>query len=69
MPEREAAGEATKEKEPRASTTDAEVRVMKLADGGFRPALNVPFAADTESGAVAGAALENSGSNRGKMAR
>ena len=25
----------------RASTTDAEARVMKMADGGFRPALNV----------------------------
>ena len=38
-PEREAAGEATKEKEPRASPPEAEARVMKLADGGFRPAL------------------------------
>jgi hypothetical protein len=28
----------------------------------------VPFAAHTESGAVAGAALDTSGSNRGKMA-
>ena len=26
------------EKEPRASTTDAQARVMKMADGGFRPA-------------------------------
>jgi transposase len=26
---------------PRASTTDAEARVMKMADGGFRPAYNV----------------------------
>jgi hypothetical protein len=54
--------------EPRASTTDAEARVMQLADGGFRPADNVPFAADTESGAEAGAALDNSGSNRSKTA-
>jgi transposase len=30
-----------KPKEPRASTTDPEVRVMKMADGGFRPAYNV----------------------------
>ena len=28
-----------KQKEPRASTTDPEVRIMKMADGGFRPAL------------------------------
>jgi transposase len=31
-------------KEPRASTTDAEARVMKMADGGFRPAYNVQMA-------------------------
>jgi len=30
--------------EPRASTTDAEARVMKMADGGFRPAYNVQMA-------------------------
>src|SRR3984893_4135627 len=30
-----------KQKEPRASTTDPEVRNMKMADGGFRPAWNV----------------------------
>jgi transposase len=30
-----------KRKEPRASTTDPQARVMKMADGGFRPAWNV----------------------------
>src|SRR5438105_5417538 len=29
------------QKEPRASTTDPNARVMKMADGGFRPAYNV----------------------------
>ncbi|SRR5579883_20556 len=29
---------------PRGSTTDAEARVMKMADGGFRPAYNVQMA-------------------------
>jgi transposase len=57
-----------KEKEPRASTTDAEARVMKMADGGFRPAYNVQFASDTKSGAVAGVAVCNSGSDMCKMA-
>lgn len=28
-------------KKPRASTTDAEARVMKMPDGGFRPAYNI----------------------------
>ena len=31
-------------KTARASTTDAEARVMKMADGGFRPAMNVQLA-------------------------
>ena len=36
----------------RASTTDPEARVMKMADGGFRPGLNVQFAVagDPEGG-------------------
>ena len=54
--------------EPRASTTDPQARVMKMADGGFRPAYNVQFAGDTRSGAVAGVAVDNSGSDMGKMA-
>jgi transposase len=31
-------------REPRASTTDPEARVMKMADGGFRPAYNIQMA-------------------------
>jgi transposase len=54
--------------EPRASTTDAEARTMKMADGGFRPAYNVQFAADTESTAIAGVSVDNIGSDMGKMA-
>jgi len=60
--------EAAQEKEPRASTTDAEARVMKMADGGFRPAYNVQFASDTTSGAIAGVAVDNNGSDMGKLA-
>jgi len=57
-----------RQKEPRASTTDAEARIMKMADGGFRPAYNVQFASDTESGAIAGVSVDNIGSDMGKMA-
>jgi transposase len=66
------AGEAapTKErpKEPRASTTDAQARIMKMADGGYRPAYNVQFASDTRSGAIAGVSVDTVGSDMGKMA-
>lgn len=55
-------------KEPRASTTDAQSRVMKMADGGFRSAYNVQFATDTKSTAIAGVSVDNIGSDMGKMA-
>ncbi|MGC8522735.1 MAG: transposase [Acidibrevibacterium sp.] len=57
-----------RETEPRASTTDAEARVMKMADGGFRPAYNVQFATDTKSLAIAAVSVDNVGSDMGKLA-
>ncbi|MGB7157414.1 MAG: IS1182 family transposase [Tepidisphaeraceae bacterium] len=48
-------------KEPRASTTDPEARVMKMPDGGFRPAVNVQLATDTASRAVVGVEVSNLG--------
>ena len=56
---------AGKLKEPRASTTDAEARVMKMGDGGFRPAVNMQFAVDTQSRAVVGVAVVNEGTDHG----
>ena len=52
----------------RVSTTDPEARVMKMADGGFRPAYNVQFATDTESQVIVGVEVTNSGSDQGQMA-
>src|SRR5271167_3120089 len=63
----EPASKKPREKEPRASTTDAQARVMKMADGGFRPAYNVQFATDTKSAAIAGVSVDNIGSDKGKM--
>jgi transposase len=48
-------------KEPRVSTTDAEARVMKMPDGGYRPALNVQLATDTQSRAIVGVSVTNAG--------
>lgn len=50
--------------EARVSTTDPEARVMKMADGGFRPAYNVQFARDAASAAVVGVAVSNIGSDK-----
>ena len=43
-----------KPEDARASTTDAEASVMKMADGGFRPAYNTQYAADCETQVVVG---------------
>jgi hypothetical protein len=42
-----------KQKEPRASTTHPEARVMKMADGGYRPAYNCQLATVAEDQIVA----------------
>ena len=49
--------------ETRISTTDPEARVMKMADGGFRPAYNVQFATDTESRIIVGVGASNAGTD------
>lgn len=53
------------QKEPRASTTDPQARVMKMADGGFRPAYNVQFASLPGNGVVIAVSCETVGSDRG----
>jgi len=52
----------------RASTTDADPRVMKMADGGFRPAFNVQFATATASQVITGVDVTNSGGDQGQFA-
>ena len=56
-----------KRSEPRASSTDAEARVMKMADGGFRPAYNVQLASTPDSQIVVGVAVNNCGSDGGQL--
>lgn len=51
----------------RASTTDADSRVMKMADGGFRPAYNVQLATATDSQVITGVAMTNAGGDLGQM--
>jgi len=63
--------EATKQRqkgkrttEARVSTTDPAARVMKMADGGYRPAYNVQLATDVDSRAIVGVTVTNLGSDR-----
>jgi transposase len=56
-----------KRSEPRASSTDAEARVMKMADGGFRPAYNVQFCTTADSQIIVGIEVNNCGSDLGQL--
>ena len=51
---------------PRVSTTDPEARVMKMPDGGFRPAHNVQLATDVESQIIVGIDVINRGTDQGE---
>ena len=53
--------------EARASTTDPEATVMKMADGGYRPAYNVQFAADTSSQVIVGLDVIAAGTDQGQL--
>lgn len=52
----------------RTSTTDAHASVMKMGDGGFRPAYNVQYGTDTASQIIVGVEVVTSGSDQGQMA-
>jgi transposase len=63
----EKGGNGKKPKEPRASTTDPQARVMKMADAGFRPAYNVQVASAAGELIVVTVEVDNNGSDRGLM--
>lgn len=51
----------------RVSTTDPEARVMKMADGGYRPAYNLQFATDTGAQVIVGVDATSVGSDHGQL--
>lgn len=67
MPDVAAKKPAGEKDQARVSTTDADARVMKTADGGYRPAYNGQFSVDTETQIVVGVELSNSGSDQGQL--
>ena len=56
----------TKVTAPRTSTTDPEARVMKMPDGGFRPAYNVELATDQAKGVIVGVTVIREGTDAGQ---
>ena len=53
--------------EARVSTTDPDARVMKMADGGYRPAYNVQLATDVDSRVIVGVRTLNSGADQSQL--
>ena len=70
LPDIQATKDRQRDKRPteaRVSTTDPNARVMKMADGGYRPAYNVQLATDVDSRAIVGLAVTNLGSDRSSL--
>ena len=61
--------QVAKQKEPRASTTDAEARSIKMADGGFRPAYNLQIVSAPKSQIIVAVDIDTTGSDRGLARR
>lgn len=70
MPELEAIKRRNGDKaeDARASSTDADASVMKMADGGFRPAYNTQFASDCDTLVIVGVDVSTSGSDMAQLA-
>lgn len=54
----------SKRGEVRVSTSDPECRVMKMADGGYRPAYNVQLATDASGDCIVGVMVTNHGNDQ-----
>lgn len=67
LPELETRKKAGEKDKARASGTDPEATVMKMADGGYRPAYNIEYSTDTASLVIAAVEVTTSGSDAGQI--
>jgi hypothetical protein len=67
LPELEAKKKPDEKAKARASTTDPEATVMKMPDGGYRPAYNVQLGTATDSLVIVGVAVTTQGSDQGQL--
>ncbi len=63
----EARKKPDEEGKARASSTDPEATVMKMADGGYRPAYNIEFSGATAGQVIAAVAVTTVGSDAGQI--
>lgn len=57
-----------KAEDARASSTDADASVMKMADGGYRPAVNAQLGSDCDSQVIVGVEVSTAGSDMAQLA-
>lgn len=57
-----------KAEDARASSTDADASVMKMADGGYRPAVNAQLASDCDSQVIVGVEVSRAGTDMAQLA-
>jgi transposase len=67
LPELEAKKKPGEKDRARASSTDPEATVMKMADGGYRPAYNIEFGVATAGLAIAAVEVTTVGSDAGQI--
>jgi len=67
LPELEAKKKPDEKDKARASTTDPQATVMKMADGGYRPAFNVEYAAATTGQVIVAVSVITAGSDMGQI--
>jgi transposase len=67
MPEMEAKIKPDADKEARVSTTDPQATVMKMADGGYRPAYNIEYGTACQGQVIVGVNVVTQGSDQGQL--
>ena len=67
MPEMEAKIKPSDDKEARVSTTDPTATVMKMADGGYRPAYNLEYGTACGGQVIVGVDVVTQGSDQGQL--
>ncbi len=66
-PEMEAKIQPDEDKEARVSTTDPQATVMKMADGGYRPAYNIEYGTACRGQVIVGVDVVTQGSDQGQL--
>jgi transposase len=66
-PKKKGGGKAEKNEGARVSTTDPEATVMKMPDGGYRPAYNVQFSTACQGQVIVGVEVVTEGTDQGQL--